>query len=723
VVGDDEQSIFRFQGAALENILEFVNFYPQAKKIVLEDNYRSGQRILDASRSVIKNNTKQIFSILNIEKNLQSQKKIISKVNLGHFSTGQTENFFISYVVKKLLKKGIDPAEICCIYREHRDGEGLAEFLSKSKIPFTQNSSDNILQDPDIKKIINLLQVIVNPDAEILFEVLHYPFFRLEIIDIYRLAHLAGIKRQSIFNLMAFGGGEKFKNKKGVQKFVKTVLNATANFANLTFASAFELLVSESGYLNYLLKLNDAPIKLNRLKSLFDEIKVLNTRRKDLSLKDFIKYIEQLEENNLKITEQPMDADFHGVKLLTVHQAKGLEFEYVFILHLTDNHWGNKKARKLIKLPSGLLKLDGASDELDEEERRLFYVALTRAKKDVYLSYADLYGEAATNTMPSKFLAEIESKYVSPVNEKIYENKYTERLKISLSPATLAPAKDLKKYLTELAERFVLSATSFNAYLDCPQQFFYNQFLRVPKMKNFSSAYGSAVHYALEMFFKKYKKDLTLPPKKYLLKSFKDGLKREILTKSETKRALNLGQKTLKEYYDFYENDWRKNVPLAIEYNFGFHNVHFGNIPITGRIDKIEMVDYAGKSVRIIDYKTTSAKSQNFLLGQTKEKDFSYLYQAFFYKLLAENDPLFDWKIKEVEFDFITPANGKFTRVNLTLDDDLYQEFLKLIGTTYNEILALNFTPDFTACKKASYDCDYTNLCAQPFISSKELLK
>ncbi len=711
VVGDDEQSIYRFQGAALENILEFIDLYPNAQKIILDQNYRSGQKILDASRSVIKNNTKQIFNILKIEKKLVSQTNNLSKIYLGHFSSNQVEDFFITKTIKKLLKKGIDPSQIACIYKEHRDATELAEILTKSHIPFSQNNSDNILFDNDIEKIINLLQIVHNHDSAIMFEVLHYPFFKISKIDIYRLANVASQHKKSIFEVLTGQYDIEFKNEKSLKNFVKLIFDATTNFANLTFASGFELLANQSSYINYLLKLEDAPIKLNRLKSLFDEIKIINTKHKNLNLKDFLKYIDQLNENNLKIAERPMDANFHGVSLMTAHQAKGLEFEYVFMLHLTDGHWGNKTARRLIKLPQGLLKIQHSPEDNDEEERRLFYVGLTRAKKEIYLSYADSYNESATNSMPSKFITEIDAKNLSKINEKNFEASYTERLKISLRPAVLAPAKDLKKYLEELAEKFVLSATSFNAYQSCPQNFFYNQFLRVPRLKDFNLAYGSAVHYALENFFKKQKNDLSLPSKKFFIELFQEGLDREILTPAETQRATVLGQDILNQYYDFYKDEWSTKIPLACEYNFSFHNVHYDDIPITGKIDKIELIDKTSKKVRIVDYKTTSSKSQNYLLGQTKEADFSYVWQAYFYKLLAENDPLFDWQIAEIEFDFISPTNGKFVKINLPIEDDEYENFKKIVVETYQNILSLKFEPNLENCKNTRHTCDYIKLC------------
>lgn len=711
VVGDDEQSIFRFQGAALENILDFINRYKQTRIIVLTDNYRSGQKILDLSRSLITKNQNQIFHLLKIDKNLLSQTNVKSEIYLANLSSGEVENFYLAEKIQRLIKDGANPAEIACIYREHRDSAGLAELLAKYEIPFTQDFSDNVLDDLEIKKIINLIRIIDNPynDAR-MFEAMHASFLKINVLDIYRVANLASQKKKSIFEIILENDGFKYQNARAIKKFLGLITKSTTNFYNETFAHAFEQVLKESGFLNYLLKLPDAPIRLNRLKSLFSEIKNLNIRQKNLGLKSFLNYLDQLKENNLKIKEEPLDAYFQGVRLMSTHQAKGLEFEHVFIFHLTDHHWGNKTARQLIKLPAGLLKMSGDTDQ-NEEERRLLYVGLTRAKKNLYLSWANQYSSSLSQTVPTQFLTEVDHQLITNVDVKPFENNFAKRLQMNLKPDESVKNKDLKEFLKTLAEKFVLSATSFNAYLDCPRQFFYNQFLRVPKVKNFSLAYGSAVHYALELYFKKQIKDLKLPGKKFLLDYFREGLKREILTDADLKRAQTQGAKNLGQYYNYYQKEWSKKIPVAAEYNFGYHNVHFGLIPITGKIDKIEIVDQAAKKVKIVDYKTAATKSQNYLLGNTTEKDLSYLYQAFFYKLLAENDPLFSWKIAEVEFDFLSPDKNKFTKVSVPINQKEYDDFKKSVNDVYASIQKLDFKIDKTKCKHRRFDCEYLDFC------------
>ena len=723
VVGDDEQSIFRFQGASLENILNFKETYPNAKIIVLEKNYRSGQNILDSSRKLISQNKKQIFSLLKINKNLESQIKQKGEIFLGEFSSGREENFFIAKEIQKLIKAGAKASEIAVIYKNHRDGEELIDVLSRFNLPYQLEVGGSVLDDIEIQKLINILQAIDQPhgkeNEQILFEIMHYPFFEIETLDLYRFTAYAHKTKISFFDLLNSKTELKKLNLKNPDKilhFGKLLLGCAQNFHNLTFAEAFELTLDSTGYLKYLLSLPESVHHLNRLQSLFEEIKILNVKNKNLKLSEFLNFLKELEKNNLMIKENPIDSNFEGIRLMTAHKSKGLEFKIVFIIHCTDKHWGNSVKRQLIKLPSGFLKTQNDSDENDEEERRLFYVGLTRAKNKIYLTYALNYSDSESKNLliPSKFLSEIPPDFIKKIKSNIYKDQYFDRLKTTFNPKIWHPGKAFKEFIKEIIDNFSLSPTSLNAYLECPKSFFYNQILRVPKVKDFSQSYGTAVHKALELFFKKFIRDFELPTKKELINFYQNALNEEILSLEDLNRAKITGKNRLEQYFDFYKSNWTKTgPPVNVEYNFGFHNVHFDSIPITGKIDKIEMLNSIGKKVKITDYKTSSPKSLNQILGQTQNSDENSLNQVYFYKLLAENDPLFSWKIAEIEFDFLSPKNSKFFKVSVPIDNNDYEKFKLLVRNTYKEILNLNFTSATLKnnCQKYNKKCEYFDLC------------
>ncbi|HBO60085.1 TPA: hypothetical protein DD449_00150 [Candidatus Berkelbacteria bacterium] len=716
-VGDDEQSVFRFQGASLENILFFSKTYPEAKVIILEDNYRSTQDILDLSRALISNNQNQIAGHLKVSKKLKSNLTSKGKIYLAEFKNVATENFFIASEIKDLIEKGTDPNEIAVLYKQHSDVEDLTENLARLKVPYKLEVGGNILDDPEIQKIINYLKIldIKKPNDLLFFEVLSYDFFNIPPIEIYKLSRKASKERESIVDTIL----SENKLSEPIKKFFSTLLDLQHFAQNNTFASTFEYLINNTGYLDYLLKKEDTVHHLNRLQIFYEEIKKLNVRQKDLNIAGFLKYLDSLTENELKIKDREVEADFAGVNLMTAHKSKGLEFENVFIFKLIDKHWGNKTKRELIKLPGNILSIqqnnDLSSEALAEleEERRLFYVALTRAKKNIYLSFADDYGdqESSKFAVPSQFLTELPNEKILKLETAKYEKESVKRLALAFQNDKWHPGKALKEFIKQIVEDFSLSATSLNSYINCPKQFFLDHIIRVPKAKDFSQSYGTAVHKAMENLFLIQIRDGKLATKSDFVKFYVNALDEEILTPAEIQRAKNDGTEILEKYYDFYKEEMiKKGPPISCEYNFSSHNVHFDNIPITGKIDKIEMINSIGNTVRIIDYKTSQPKTVNDLLGQTKTSDKSYLYQAFFYKLLAEYDTSFKWKIAEIEFDFIQPEKGRFKKIKIPIEEEEYKKFKELVSKSYSEIKKLNFDTNKKSCK-AKRECDYINIC------------
>ncbi len=731
VVGDDEQSIFRFQGASLENILFFKDTYKSAKTVVLENNYRSTQQILDLSRSAIQNNTNQIFSIMNIPKNLKSQRSDLKgDIEIAEFSHGSVESFFTALKIEEIIKKGTKPDEIAVLYKEHRDAEELIDFLSKLNIPYIIEIGGNVTEDPEIGKIITYLKAlnfgVEQTDNHILLEVMHYPFLGISPLDIYKVVIEARKLKKNLFDIISNNTileTLELDEPIAIKEFTKIFLECRHRANSDVFASAFEYIINETGYLNYLLTLNESVHHLNRLQSFFDEIKKINIKNKQMKLSGFLAHLDLLVENNLSIKERELSANYEGVHLMTAHKSKGLEFEFVFIIKCTDRHWGNKTKKELIKLPKSILSRQKSEEIEDpsfetlaqqEEERRLFYVALTRAKKQIFLTFANAYGEAgsASLTVPSKFLSEIDLTLTSKIDVKKYEDLYDERLRLTFAQKKWHPSEKLEDFLRQLILDFKLSPTALNAYLECPQRFFYDNILRVPKTKDFSQSYGTAMHKALELLFRKYKRDFKLPSKNEVIADYETALEEELFSEEGYSRALDQGKDVLTRYYDFYNEEWtKKGIPVSCEYDFSRHNVHFKDIPITGKIDRIDLIEKNSSNVKIIDYKTAKPKSQNHLLGNTKEADTKYLYQAFFYKLLAETDPLFNWKVGEIEFDFIAPDKDMFKKVSLPVDEDSYAKFKNIVEETYDKICNLEFHLDDQACKKSDGKCQYYNIC------------
>ncbi|EKD48137.1 MAG: hypothetical protein ACD_65C00104G0001, partial [uncultured bacterium] len=629
IVGDDDQAIYRFQGASLENILEFDKKHSDAKKIVLTENYRSGQEILDSVCRLIEANRERYT-----EKKLHAQKDGAT-VQLAEMETGNEEAYFIAQKILELQKQGHDLSEIAVFYRNNRDALDLTEFLTKLEIPYETSSANNILADIQVQKILALLNLINDPnDDQNFFRILNLDFLRMEREDIYRLTKFRKRKRKSDFyDIIRDLSALKEADLANIVKVnnLAVLLDQWIGYqANLTFAEFFEKVLHESGFMEYLLDRNDLN-ELNRIKTLFDLVKSLNRGNHSLQLKSFLESLEIMEEHNVQLEEELMKSSESSVKLKTAHKAKGLEFETVFIFKAVDKTWGNNKKSDPLKLPVGIVKNQNLSEhDENEDERRLFYVALTRAKKQAFITYARNYSILGKPRpqVPTIFLSDIGD--IPKIDTTPYIEDNRARLELLLrKPREKELSGSLRAYLKELVKDYALSVTALNNYLSCPRKFLYQNLIQTPRVKDKTLSFGSAVHYGLQQFFEK-ARDEALPPKEFLLEQFEQGLRKEVLTKEDHKESLKKGTDILSEYYDHYKDTWP--IPLYNEFDFLSHKVVLDQtrseaerprnnknippsagtnipIPLTGKIDKIEMLDEQVGTVNVVDYKTGRAHS------------------------------------------------------------------------------------------------------------------
>ena len=720
VVGDPNQSIFRFAGASLENIIGFTKTYPTAKIISLSKNYRSTQTILDSSYHLIQKNyldKKEIKDFINPKLN-STQTTPELKINTTHLSQDVVESYWIANKVKKLIKKGVNPEEIAILYHNNQDASELSTMLAKLNISFDIEGGGNILNDPTVNKLLTLLKVINNYKNNLedldLFNLLHFKFLKVNPLDILKISRAASRKKSNIVDTIL---SEDFKDlhlkdHKKITDFINQLALWQQLDSQKTFLEFFETIIKESNFLDWVLSSKDAVEKLNRINSLFTEIKQLNTIDHKLNLHSFLKALDLMEINNLKIIEKDLDIKTNSVTLSTAHKAKGKEWQYVFIYQAIDGKWGNKRSRQLIKLPSGILKNHNpAKQEKNEEERRLFYVCLTRAKKKIYISYADRYitGSYTKEAFPSMFIQELPEKSIKPISIKPLKSK-----KILTQLLALAPEKDLstreKDFLRNTLKDFKLSPTALNTYLVCPYKFKLNNLLRIPRAKIDYLQFGSAIHKALEMFYQKFISKDKLPSKEYLLTQFKYALKKEVLTKENYQDRLIQGQEVLSSYFNHYKKDFEK--PLITEKNFGsgWSKVFLNDIPLSGKIDRIDWIDQQQKTVKVIDYKTGKPKSRNDILGKTKNSEGDYYRQLIFYKLLSQLDKNFKPKVHEVELNFVEAnSSGKFKKESFTITDEDIKDLKKIIIDTMGKIRSLRFskTKKFSHCDR----CEYKNHC------------
>ena len=707
VVGDDDQSIFRFQGAAIENIF---NFYQQQqahlKTIVLKNNYRSHQLILDSSLSVIAHNKNRITSyIKDIDKSLTSSQKFDpDPINLYEAPSSLAENYYIVKKIQDLQKSGVAPNQIAILYRNNHDIDDLREFFEKSKIKYRLESGTNVLDNPHVRDIISLLTFIQNPtDDRELFRLLSYDFLKINPVDLFRLLRYCYHHNYSLSRVLL-----DEEHMEDIAHALQASTNRRLRNFRIRMAKAqrwkeiysldrfFNKVVRRFGFLQHLLSHNSLD-ELNHLNTFYDELKRLSIEEK-FTLEQFLNRLHLLIENNLSLSPSPLDGSFEdAVRLMTVHKAKGLEFEHVFLIKVLDKKWGNNTIAAKIPLPLGILKtelslLANADDSENEEERRLFYVALTRAKKQIYISYPTK-SASGRDLLPSQFIHEIRPELIESV---IPDKTISHEALIALFPLEeprLFRHKTMTKFLKNfISEKYKFNVSHLNSYLKCPLCFYYKTILRIPSVKDKYASLGTAAHAALSRLFNVYKKDNRLIEKSEFIGTFAYYLKRENLSVRNYEETLKRGTTALSAYYDHYQHDF--NCNCLLDYDFAKDNVMIDGIPVTGKIDKVEILAHltdGQPDINVVDFKTGNpdSKSSELKLGS------DYFRQLVFYKLLADNDPQFKYHMVSGTIDFIQPSTRtkNFIKKDYVITREAEEEIRQLIKEVYQKITALDFQP------------------------------
>ncbi len=733
VVGDDDQSIFRFQGASIENIIYFYKRYESTiQLIVLDQNYRSQQNILDLAQLSINHNQSRIDKLVpSITKILSSDgfARELERVPLEIHKclNEKDETYHLTKTIQNLIASGVEPREIAVLFKQNSEAQDLEEVFARLNVPFRVEAGENILENIHIAQLIDLLKVINNPESNsaLLYSVLNYDFvfeskiFRengITILDVFKInqERKFSTEKKSLIELLFIN--DKFK------AFAEAVLKAKQESLNLRFDNFLEKLIKDFGYGEFIFKKPNYVFEINYLDSLFQEVKSLVESRsynfdpldkatlKQFTLEDFIKYIDLLQENSLKIKLQALDYDPNSVRLMTAHKSKGLEFDYVFVLSCVDKHWGNKAQRENLKNPPFLIKetQSHTGDDRNEEERRLFYVALTRARKKVSIFYY-CRNNKDQELVPSIFLNEfinLPEPQITVINH-LNESPSLEKLQLSLITKVDQGVEAEKAYIDSLLQDYKLSVTHLNTFLECKRKFFYRNLLRVPAAKDKHSCFGTAVHAALFDLFTTLKFDSKslAESELLLLESFEVHLVEQRLPEGEHEQALSFGKETLKAY--LAENYGKFNLNCLLEHDFSGKGVNLDGLELTGKLDKIEIQE--NDSVVVIDYKTGNPGNKSDKLKPGGD----YHRQIVFYQLLcdlARENGQFKFKMNSGEIDFVQKnSSDKFRRekIFVTLDD--LKTLKGEIDFMKQEIFAHHFekTDDLKLC----LECDFKNIC------------
>ncbi len=694
IVGDDDQSIFEFQGARLKNIVDFYNRYqPDIKVIVLKENYRSSQEILDKATQLINHNQERLIVKLQelaLDKNIRSAHprfttELPVKPVLKAYHNILHEEADIVQQIEILQQQGVDLSNVAILYSQHKQAGNIIDLMERKGIPYWVKRPVNVLDLPMIQQLIHMLKYIEAEQKKpfsgemYLFELLHVPQLGISPVD---LAHLSLYKQEKdskhkywrfllldSLHLMAMD----LESSPALIRVGMAIEDWIHQARNLTIPMLLEKILYDTGLMANILKGDNQVWEMQVLHTFFNFAKEECARQPRINISGFLRIIDDMQIEGLSVPVQKVIRQENGVRFYTAFSAKGHEFEYVFLIGLTKNFWEKKRgSSRGFQLPDTLTRTGDSEEHSAAEEvmRRVFFVALTRAKKYLQLSYA-LKDNAGKDLEASQFVDELGAaekqvaeqtlSYVS--TEEVMD--YLHWAFVPVPPVQITLAK--KELLESRLERFVMSASALNKYLKCPIAFYYETILQVPVAKNDAMAFGTAIHYALEKLFKKMIDNPAkqFPGKEEMIQDFEKMLWRheDAFTEIQYKRRKELGAKILTEYYEHYIGNFNKVVVIERMLS----NMEVAGVPVKGKLDKIE---FEGNECTVVDYKTGnpeySKKKELLPPSDSHPHGGDYWRQMVFYRLLLDNNPYAQaqhWHMKAGLFDYIEKNDaGDFVR-------------------------------------------------------------
>ncbi|MBI1193699.1 MAG: AAA family ATPase [Bacteroidetes bacterium] len=732
VVGDDDQSIFRFQGASVANIVDFATRYSSQglHVVLLESNYRSTQTILDAAAALIAHNRERLVNSpalftgegvkrLTARNRDHAGQPGLPVVEAWHNDAHETVG--VSLAIETLIKEGTAPGDIAVIYRKHDQAEPILAYLQQLGIAVQVKRKADLLQSVFTN---NVLKVFAYIDGEyqspgsaddLLYEILHFGHCGITAKTMASLAWTLRERNQKPGTNLRWReflatwvqnprnptlfDAPVLEQDEAVRQAYQNLEHWIGKHRDWTLQALFEKVTVDGGILAWVLKHPDKIALLEELNTLFDFIKKETAKTPLLTLDGCLRLLDTYREESLRLPVNRSISTAAGVQFLTAHGSKGLEFDHVFVIGCDEKSWKGVGSRGYT-FPDTLVQGNKSDDS--EESRRLFYVAITRAKRHLTVSYAR-QDNTGKDKSQNRFVAELQesgtvqlrNSQLNPEQIADYWNRFVEPPPLPAIRSSAAEERSMREFL----QNFQLSVTNLNKYLRCPRSFYYETLLRIPSAKNRYMAFGSAVHVALEFYFKRMlespQKDW--PSERDLLQWFEYYMTRhrDSFTEVEYRQDLARGRKFLPLFVLAKREQWSKTV--AVERNLS--NVVFRGIPLRGKLDRLE---FDGNTVKVFDYKTGKNKKEKFkppVAGADAQEAFDvrmggdYWRQAVFYKILVDNDASQSWVAQQSVFEFVEPEknDADFASVAVNLSPDDLERVGEQIEFAWKGIQALDF--------------------------------
>lgn len=702
VVGDDDQAIYKFRGAALANILSFRKDFNDATKVVLTSNYRSGKAILDgAYRLIQQNNPHRLEVSEGLSKALKSHKDGEGFVKHVHCSTIEDE---VEMAVREILNlqktQGASWSDFCLLVRANDAAEPFIEALDRNGIPYRFVAMSGLYTQPIILDALAYMRLArLSFDSPAAYRVLSHPRLGISEADLAELMLYVRRKGVAIIDAMQRSTeaiGVSIEGRGRMLDIIETVTKLRNLAKRVPAAELFVHVIKTTGLLGDVAGLPEVEQQevFKHLEGFLSRLKRFSNANEDKSLAAFLDEFDAEREagegGSLKADdEEGPDV----VSIMTIHGAKGLEFRYVFVVNMIEQRFPSVTRSDALPLPPGLVNVTAELDDHVAEERRLFYVAMTRAKEGLYLLSAEDYGGSRKRKV-SRFLTELGFN-TDPVSLggrdflNLPEKKGNVRTQV----------------LHAVPER--ISFSQIAAFTTCPMQYKYAHILKVPSFGRHSLSFGKSMHNALQKFLEQLKErqdakqtslfgeasetlSSPVPTLKELLDLFDANFIDEWYTSdNEREDYREQGRQSLKVFHAQIVD----NTPKVFGLEQGF-TLKIGKVLVKGRIDRIDETPDGG--LEVIDYKTGNPKTKL----EWDDKRQLVLYALALEQCLPNPKP-----IKKLTYYYLTNN----TTVSFEPTDKDRDKLEQQVLDTMDKIAKSDFAPD-PEPMKCKY-CDFKDIC------------